>query len=514
MIIIFLAVFCLSLVSVFAYSGTLNIGRIAANGNNSNYAANIFDGVPTGLHEANSSNYTVRFEAYDYAMEENIVPPVVEDDDPPSRSSSSTSSTSTWPTTPSTTEPVIKDISYGVLVSSKNKSILVENKQKLIVLQSVEIKLIDNLRGEKTNLLVQITQVGETKTRKESLSFFGYQYEMLEINHEDLQNEDIKSAKISFSVRDTWLQEHNIQKEDVYLYRYVNGEWQELKTVYEEDNRTHHFYSALSPGLSSFMIGTREEVVNQEKPLDQNIITGNAVGENNTNNNDVVPENTTTGNNETSEETGFLQEKMFFGLSNALSFLIGGILLAVIILAGVGLAMKHNHIHSNRKEEDYQQILPSQVPTQQAPIQQKKPAQSVETDFVDTLVGHVDAKAQEIAQQVTNTVNETQTPSNAFAQLPKEKQQTPARPQIKTTSVREKTATSQQASVATPEELDFTGHEEEALIHYVKQVMSSGYAKELYTKALLAKGWTQVQIEHCIHKVMEEQVQAPSRTTK
>ncbi len=530
MSIILLLVCCLLLMPAFAYSGTLNIGRIATEGNNTNYTAKVFDGIPTGLQEANSTNYTVTFEAYDYTAEENIVtPPPADDDDDDGGSTSHTSGTTTWSTPePTTSEPVIKDISYGIVVSSQNKSIVVENKRAGIVLKDVEIKLADTITGEKTNVMIQIVQVGEPKTRIESLSFFGYQYHLIEINHDAVDNSEIKSAKIDFFVRDTWLQEHHLTKDDIYLFRYADGEWQELKTVYEDANETHYFYSALSPGLSSFMIGTREDVVEQQEPINPISVTGNAVHEqSDTTNNELATGNGEATTADTDESTGFLKGQLLFRLDNAIVLLVIGVLLVVIILAGVGFAMKHNHIHTTRKKEDYQRMPPSAT-TPTKPVV----ARSVEPDFVDTLVGHVDAKAHEIAQEVTRTIDETPATTTPTQSVPA--QQATTTPHVSTTSVRQGTvvhttdgqknvvsqtpakeavqeATTPQQKKVAPVELDFTGHEEEALAHYVKQVMTAGYAKELYTKALLAKGWTKEQIDYCVNKIMEEQVSAPSR---
>lgn len=64
--------------------------------------------------------------------------------------------------------------------------------------------------------------------------------------------EPVRSATVAFSVDESTLEERAVAPEDVRLYRYHDGEWQELATTYRGDGT----FVAETPGFSVFAIGS------------------------------------------------------------------------------------------------------------------------------------------------------------------------------------------------------------------------------------------------------------------
>ncbi|WP_440954549.1 PGF-pre-PGF domain-containing protein [Methanosarcina sp. Mfa9] len=65
---------------------------------------------------------------------------------------------------------------------------------------------------------------------------------------------DIEGASIFFKVDKAWLEENGLDSEDVKLLRYHDGEWMELETTVEDEDADYFYFSALTPGFSTFAI--------------------------------------------------------------------------------------------------------------------------------------------------------------------------------------------------------------------------------------------------------------------
>ncbi len=83
-----------------------------------------------------------------------------------------------------------------------------------------------------------------------------YQYNKVTL--EGFTDADIEETKITFRVERGWMQENNLQEGDIALYRYVNGEWQQLETKKAEfSDQTYVYFEAASQGFSVFSIGPK-----------------------------------------------------------------------------------------------------------------------------------------------------------------------------------------------------------------------------------------------------------------
>ncbi|ELZ82770.1 PKD domain containing protein [Haloferax elongans ATCC BAA-1513] len=70
-------------------------------------------------------------------------------------------------------------------------------------------------------------------------------------------DDDVNSARFTFSVSQKRLDEIEAAPEDIVLYRHHDGEWQELETTYLGDGE----FEAETPGFSVFAIGTKKQQV-------------------------------------------------------------------------------------------------------------------------------------------------------------------------------------------------------------------------------------------------------------
>ena len=78
----------------------------------------------------------------------------------------------------------------------------------------------------------------------------------LKIDH-SISNDDVRNVSITFRVNKTVLDDTNNGPEDIALYRYADGAWRELPTRLVNENPTHYFFVASSPGLSDFTVGVK-----------------------------------------------------------------------------------------------------------------------------------------------------------------------------------------------------------------------------------------------------------------
>ena len=76
----------------------------------------------------------------------------------------------------------------------------------------------------------------------------------VEVTHSN-SDDDIEGVTFQFRVRSAYLDEHDIESEDLALYRDETGRWNELDATEVETTDTHHVFEAESPGLSLFAVG-------------------------------------------------------------------------------------------------------------------------------------------------------------------------------------------------------------------------------------------------------------------
>lgn len=118
-----------------------------------------------------------------------------------------------------------------------------------------------NMIGTKRN--VEITTIQHELTAAPSVgnSFdvSKKKYAFLEVKHSNLQNSDINSGILRFSVSKSWIDENYIDISSIKLYRYT-ASWDELPTTIYSQDSTSITYEAISPGLSYFIIAGKQDI--------------------------------------------------------------------------------------------------------------------------------------------------------------------------------------------------------------------------------------------------------------
>ncbi|OGI16052.1 hypothetical protein A3K63_02145 [Candidatus Micrarchaeota archaeon RBG_16_49_10] len=85
----------------------------------------------------------------------------------------------------------------------------------------------------------------------QNLSGVAYQY--VEITKSNIQDSEIKDAKIRFKVQKSWLTSNNLQTSDIKMARYSGG-WADLQIQKTGEDTSWVFYTSPTPGFSTFAI--------------------------------------------------------------------------------------------------------------------------------------------------------------------------------------------------------------------------------------------------------------------
>jgi len=87
-----------------------------------------------------------------------------------------------------------------------------------------------------------------------TVSISGVVYQYIEITHENLSDNNIRSATIKFNVTKQWLNDNGFLPTEVDLSRFSSNAWQKLQTRILRESNDDVEYEADSPGLSVFAI--------------------------------------------------------------------------------------------------------------------------------------------------------------------------------------------------------------------------------------------------------------------
>jgi PGF-pre-PGF domain-containing protein len=82
----------------------------------------------------------------------------------------------------------------------------------------------------------------------------GRAYQYVEIGKENINDTNVQAASIRFRVNKTWISDNNIDKNKVYMNRYANNQWNRLTTTLVTEDANYVYYSAVTPGFSTFVV--------------------------------------------------------------------------------------------------------------------------------------------------------------------------------------------------------------------------------------------------------------------
>ena len=140
-----------------------------------------------------------------------------------------------------------------------------KNKQKFTFMDKntvTKMKLFDRALGIKEisievhnkahNVTITITKLaGQPASVTHSIS--GTVFQWINITHDNLTDDNVKSLSMRFNVSRAWLINNSFSPDDVRLQRYSSG-WTKLVTARIGETSGEYEYEATSPGLSVFAI--------------------------------------------------------------------------------------------------------------------------------------------------------------------------------------------------------------------------------------------------------------------
>jgi PGF-pre-PGF domain-containing protein len=153
----------------------------------------------------------------------------------------------------STDEIVSKtENSIGDLMSGVEKEIQIESFEDI---NSVKLTPSIDLEGVKVTIIKLKDKPEEIiDPPKKNTSVYKYLDIKLSTNDTFVDEEEINSLEFNFKVEKTWIAYNEIDIATVKLIRYHDGVWQNLSTTLNSENDTCIFYTAASPGFSTFAV--------------------------------------------------------------------------------------------------------------------------------------------------------------------------------------------------------------------------------------------------------------------
>jgi PGF-pre-PGF domain-containing protein len=108
------------------------------------------------------------------------------------------------------------------------------------------------IKNPALNVKISVKKLAK-KPAEVTVEVVGKVYQYIRIETQNLTEENIDKAFIRFNVTKSWITDNNIHKNRVFLYRFVENEWQKLSTSLIEENE-YFVYEAQTPGFSYFAI--------------------------------------------------------------------------------------------------------------------------------------------------------------------------------------------------------------------------------------------------------------------
>lgn len=175
-----------------------------------------------------------------------------DNDDSPSSTPSNDAPTITVskPSTTATQQNIYVDV-------TTEKPIEMKITKEQIVVSQISIQLKNNISG------VTRLQVSSLEEDSVTTKAAGRVYQYLEITPSRIEADDIGNVTIQFSVKLSWLEEHNTSDDKVVLMRFHDNKWEELETKKASSAGGSVRFRAYSSGFSTFAVALKEEVAEE-----------------------------------------------------------------------------------------------------------------------------------------------------------------------------------------------------------------------------------------------------------
>lgn len=141
--------------------------------------------------------------------------------------------------------------------SGKGWDTIAQGSDSTFTTSQTEFTKIEFIAADKlSNVELTVNSLQNTPYTNTPLGNTAYKY--LEIVKNNIQESDIQSAQITFTVDKSWLAQNSISQENIALYRYVGGAWTMLPTIIVSSEGNVVTFQATTPGFSYFAIASKE----------------------------------------------------------------------------------------------------------------------------------------------------------------------------------------------------------------------------------------------------------------
>jgi len=94
-------------------------------------------------------------------------------------------------------------------------------------------------------------------------------YQYLQITRGNIADADTSKITINFRVPKSWLTSNSVAEDDIVLYRFSESKWNALPTSKTGADANNVLYSVVTPGFSTFAIGSKEAAPAVTPPVEE-----------------------------------------------------------------------------------------------------------------------------------------------------------------------------------------------------------------------------------------------------
>jgi len=139
--------------------------------------------------------------------------------------------------------------SLGTLAGGSGKTVTFSKSETLAV---TEITV--TVKNKVTNAKIKVDTGSLPSGVSVPSSAKGSVYKYITITKTSMTDNDVSKGIIKFKVKKEWLTDKSYGKDTIILHRYYDNKWNKLTTTRDSQDTTYYYYSAESPGFSTFAI--------------------------------------------------------------------------------------------------------------------------------------------------------------------------------------------------------------------------------------------------------------------
>ena len=186
-------------------------------------------------------------------------------DDTEDTTSGTTGGSSSGSVAPITTTSAIVSQTWDQILAATPGTL---TTSKDVILYELSVDVAENLQGPSVTISKPESKPAVTDTPPGKV--FGY----ITIDATGFTEDNVDAAVIYFKVYSSWIEDNNIDKDKVYLYRWTD-QWDKLDTQFDSESNDFAFYRATTPGFSHFVV-SGEPIEESTTPAEETAEPGTA----------------------------------------------------------------------------------------------------------------------------------------------------------------------------------------------------------------------------------------------